>query len=122
MKELISVYAKYQGMNTQPVTVICSFRVKSQAVSEFEDLLAKHWPALRSLGLASEVPPLHFRGDDGGRGPLFVHIFEWCDEQASRTAHDTPEVMAIWEPMGACVEARGDLPAMDFQHFARLEL
>jgi len=31
-------------------------------------------------------------------------MFQWKDEKASEIAHQTPEVMAIWEPMGPILE------------------
>ena len=110
-------------MNSQqPVTVICSFRVKADCTEQFEDLLARHYAVMLEAGLATDKPPIHFKGDDQGRGPHYVHIYEWVDDKAAGVAHNTPAVMAIWEPMGACVEARGDRPAMDFPHFRPLEL
>jgi len=66
-----------------PVTVICSYRVKEGCQDEFKALLAKHCPTLRELGLATEREPTFFVGDDQGRGPHFVEIFEWRDEEAA---------------------------------------
>lgn len=105
-------------MKNQPITVICSYRVKKGREREFKELLKTHWPALREAGLATDREPVFFQGDDGGKGPHFVEIFEWLDEEAPRIAHGTPEVMAVWEPMGKLVESRGEnRPALDFPHF-----
>lgn len=105
-------------MKNEPVTVICSYRVREADVDGFAALLREHWPTLREAGLVTDRRPQHFRGNDEGRGPHFVEIFEWRDEEAPEIAHHTPEVMRVWEGMGALVEARGDRPAMDFPHFA----
>jgi hypothetical protein len=110
-------------MSKQPVTVICSYRVKQGSLEPFKALLEKHWPTLRELGLATEREPLFYVGDDEGKGPHVVEIFEWSDEEAPGLAHASPEVMAVWEPMGALVEGRGEnRPAMDFPHFKAFEL
>ncbi len=108
-------------MSEGPVTVICSYRVRPDAEQEFVELLRHHWPTLRELGLATDTEPRIFRGDDSGRGPHFVEIFEWCNEEASRLAHESPEVMATWERMGPLLEQRGDAPAMDFPHVRPFE-
>ncbi len=33
-----------------------------------------------------------------------VEMFEWTDDTSSETAHQLPEVMAVWEPMGPLLE------------------
>jgi len=110
-------------MSKHPVTVICSYRVKEWCQDQFKALLEKHWPTLRELGLATEREPLFYAGDDQGKGPHIVEIFEWSDGAAPELAHASPEVMAVWEPMGALVEGRGDnKPAMDFPHFTPFTL
>ena len=100
---------------SQPETVICTFRVKPGEEAAFEALLARHWPTLRKLGLATETPTQLYRGQEEG-GAYYVEIFEWTSKESSGLAHDQPEVMAIWEPMGGLCEARGDKPAMSFPH------
>src|SRR5262252_6032939 len=71
-----------------PVTMLVSYYPKEGKSEELLALLAKHWPTLRRLGLASETPPQFWRGDD----------------KASEVAHQTPEVMAVWETMGPILE------------------
>ena len=46
----------------------------------------------------------------------FVEIFDWKSEEASRVAHEHPEVMAIWEPMDKLTEKRDGRPNMEFPH------
>lgn len=102
----------------RPETVICQYQVKPGHEAEFEALLSKHWPALQSVGLTTDRKPQVFRGrpsekPDGrhGAGGRYVEIFEWKNAAAPGVAHQTPEVMAVWEPMGAICSD------MDFPHF-----
>jgi hypothetical protein len=77
-----------------------------------KDLLAlvkSHWPALKKAGLATEEPAqIYWAHDKHTSREYFIEIFAWKDEKASELAHQMPEVMAIWEPMGQVMEgARG---------------
>jgi hypothetical protein len=108
-------------------TNICTYRVKAGARDEFIALLRKHWPALRAAGLATDTPALHFEATPGsGRhdeaGTTFVEIFSWSRADAPQIAHNTPAVMAVWEPMGALVEERDGRPAMEFPNYRPLNL
>lgn len=105
-----------------PCTVLCLYRVSSGREAEFTRLLERHWPALRALDLVTDDPPQHYRGAEPDGGPLFVEIFRWKDEEASRLAHEHPEVMAVWEPMDALTERRGGRPNMEFPHVQPLAL
>lgn len=91
-------------MTKAPIRMLCIYRVKDGKEAEFEALLEKHWPTLHAAGLASEMPARWFRGGakDGKR--RFIELFEWKDDKASDVAHESPEVMSIWEPMGALAE------------------
>ncbi|MBL8858144.1 MAG: hypothetical protein JNL28_06565 [Planctomycetes bacterium] len=87
---------------------ICQYHVKPGHEAEMEALLAKHWPTLRKAGLASEDPPVIYRGlpsgkPDGEHGAqgVYIEIFSWAQPNGPQIAHQTPEVMAVWEPMGA---------------------
>jgi hypothetical protein len=84
--------------------MLCIYRVQEGKEAEFQSFLEKHWPTLRDVGLVSEKPSRWFRGvgQDGRR--RFVELFEWKDGEASAVAHQSPEVMSIWEPMGALAE------------------
>jgi len=102
----------------QPCTVVCTYTVKPGHEAEFEALLEKHWPALHGAGLATDDPPQHFRGvptgEPGGRSDAkgqYVEIFRWKNGDSAGLAHQMPEVMAVWEPMGAICSA------MSFPHF-----
>jgi hypothetical protein len=107
--------------NEQGVVVICRYVVKAGREPEMERLLAAHWPALHRAGLVTDQPAQVYRQLPSKRTrqpapPTYVEIFAWRDERGSELAHQTPEIQAIWEPMGAiCAE-------MQFPHFERLVL
>jgi hypothetical protein len=108
-------------------TNICTYRVKPGAREQFIGLLRRHWPTLRDAGLATDTPALHFEAQVGGgrhneTGTTFVEIFSWTSGQSADLAHRMPEVMAVWEPMGALVEARDGHPGMEFPNFRHLDL
>jgi hypothetical protein len=106
---------------SKPATVICTYKVKPGKGPEFEDLLRKHWTTLRASGLVTSTPPRIFRGLASPKGRhgaenVYVEIFEWKDDKASGLAHESPKVMAVWEPMGTLCDD------MDFPHFEPLHL
>ena len=104
-----------------PPTAVCLYRVTPGRESDFTALLKRHWPTLQSLGLVTDDRPLHYRGAERDGRPLFVEIFTWKSDEASRIAHEHPEVMAIWEPMDRLTEGRAGRPNMEFPHVARVQ-
>jgi hypothetical protein len=38
----------------------------------------------------------------------------WKDEHGAQRAHELPDVMAVWEPMGKLCEERNGRPSMEF--------
>jgi len=107
---------------SRPEIVICTYRVRRGREAEFERLLARHWPTLRSLDLVTDRPPQHFRGSEEDGAPVFVEIFGWSSAEAAGLAHQHPEVMAIWEPMDQLTETRGGRPNLEFPHFQPLSI
>ncbi|MEM6989814.1 MAG: hypothetical protein AAF721_04940 [Myxococcota bacterium] len=104
--------------DSKPQTVICRYVAKPGKEAELETLLRRHWRALHELGLATDTPAKVYRGlasekPGGAHGAArtYVEIFEWKSADAPNVAHQTPAVMAVWEPMGALCED------MDFPHF-----
>jgi hypothetical protein len=90
---------------SKPVTMHCVYRPKPGQEEALFALVKKHWPALRRSGLVTDDPPLVWRATDRqGKNPFFVEIFSWRDDKAAGLAHQMPEVMAIWEPMGPMIE------------------
>ncbi|MGH0028278.1 MAG: hypothetical protein ACQGVC_00680 [Myxococcota bacterium] len=107
---------------SQPETVICLYRVRAGQEDAFLALLARHWPTLHGLSLVTDTPPRHYRGREQSGEPLFVEIFEWVTAEAAGTAHEHPEVMAIWEPMDTLTENRDGRPNMEFPHVRPVEV
>lgn len=103
-------------------TAVCLYRVRPGKEDDFIALLARHWPALHALGLVTDDRPQHYRGAERDGRPLFVEIFTWKSDDASRIAHEHPEVMAIWEPMDQLTEQRAGRPNMEFPHVRPLAI
>ena len=101
---------------------LCTYRVKKGKERDFERLLGRHWPTLRRLGLVTAEKPLHFRGVDEADGTFYVEILTWKDAASASTAERIPEVMAVWERMGALVEPRLKRPSMEFPHVERVAI
>ncbi|HEX8153626.1 MAG TPA: hypothetical protein VF698_10890 [Thermoanaerobaculia bacterium] len=84
-----------------PVKTHVTYRPKPGREEELFALVQKHWPALQPTGLVTGDKATVYRATNKRSGErYFIEIFSWRDEQASQTAHQTPEVMAVWEPMG----------------------
>jgi hypothetical protein len=100
-------------------TVICTYRVTSGQEDAFVDLLRRHWPTLHSLGVVTDEPAQVLRSLE--TPTTFVEIFTWADAGYMR-AHEHPDVLAIWEPMGQLCEGRDGRQAMEFPHFEAVPL
>ncbi len=86
---------------SKPVDVLCIYRVKEGQEAAFKKLLKKHGPALKSAGLSGELAPRIWQAESRRKGgAIFVEMMQWKDEKSSGMAHQMPEVMAVWEPMG----------------------
>lgn len=82
------------------------YRPKKGKGDELFALVKKHGPALQSTGLIVGGKPVVYRAHNiRTNEDFFVEIFSWRDEQASRAAHDTPEIMAVWGPMTPLLES-----------------
>jgi hypothetical protein len=85
---------------SKPVDVLCVYRVKDGKEGDFRKLLQKHGPALRSAGLSGPEMPRIWKSATREGKTVFVEMMQWKDESSSHAAHQMPEVMAVWEPMG----------------------
>ncbi len=108
--------------NEAPIN-ICQYRVKPGHEAEMERLLAAHWPALRDAGLATDEPATVFKGlpspqpgGPHGADRWYIEMFRWTSPDGPRIAHETPSIMAVWEPMGAICEH------LDFPMYQPLDL
>jgi quinol monooxygenase YgiN len=88
-----------------PVTNIVTYVPKPGKEAELLALVKKHEPALRKVGLVTAEPFKVWKAFDIRKERVsFIEYFQWKDGSASDTAHQTPEVMAVWEPMGPVLE------------------
>jgi hypothetical protein len=89
---------------SSPVHRLVIYRPKQGHFEELKKILLQHGPVLRKLGLLSDVPVRLYTATDlrqhGTAEPYFVEEFEWRDDKASDLAHQSPELMAVWETMG----------------------
>ncbi|MCZ6507289.1 MAG: hypothetical protein O7A04_04470 [Acidobacteria bacterium] len=87
-----------------PIQILCRYRLKPGKEQEFERLLKRHWQSLFELGLASDQPARLLRGSDKAGNVAYIERFAWKSESSIASAHESPEVMQLWEPMGALCE------------------
>jgi hypothetical protein len=88
-----------------PVTNIVTYVPKQGKEEELLALVKKHEPALRKVGLVTEAPFRVWKAYDIRKQRVqYIEHFVWKDGNASDVAHQTPEVMAVWEPMGPVLE------------------
>lgn len=89
---------------SNPVHRLVIYRPKPGHHDQLLAILEKHGPTLRATGLTTDAPIRLHRAEDlrrhGSPEPYFIEIFEWRDEAASDLAHQSPEIMAVWETMG----------------------
>ena len=104
------------------LTVVCTYRVKKAREKDFLRLLRGHWRTLHRLGLVTDEPSVVYRGEEESTGLFYLEIFSWKSARAVASAHEFPEVMAVWEPMEKLCETRGERPAMEFPHVAPVKL
>ena len=106
----------------KPLLNICTYKVKPGKEAEMERLLALHWPTLHKVGLVTDEKARVYRGlpskkpgGEHGAARTYVQILLWRDEKGPDLAHHDPNVMAVWEPMGAICEE------MEFPNFELIE-
>lgn len=107
---------------TVPIISMCIYRVQGEQEKAFREILQRHWPTLRELGLADDAAPLTFRGVDPEGKPFYVEFFTWRDQESVDRAHQLPEVLALWEPMEKLCEKRRGQPAVEFPHVERVQI
>ncbi len=90
---------------SKPVTMLVTYSPKPGKEKELLAIVEKHWPTLKRVGLVTKTAAWIWRATDIRTGKShIVELFQWKDEKASGIAHQTPEVMAVWEPMGPIME------------------
>src|SRR5690606_156270 len=89
----------------KPLDMLVSYFPKKGKEKELLALIEKHWPILQRAGLSTDQPAEIWEASDKRSGSTyFVEKFQWADDEASDIAHQTPEVMAVWEPMGEVMD------------------
>jgi hypothetical protein len=96
--------SKATSTSNKSVPVLCIYRVKDGKEPEFRALLDRHGPTLAKLGLATGEMPRIWRSKTRSGKVVFVELFEWKDAKSVDVAHQSPELMQVWEPMGALTE------------------
>lgn len=100
-------------MADKPVTMLVSYHPKAGRERELQQLVEQHYPTLQRLGLVTDMRAQVWRATTKGSDrPYFVELFQWKTRQSSDVAHQTPEVMAVWETMGPVLE-KLDLVQLD---------
>jgi quinol monooxygenase YgiN len=90
----------------KPVKTHVTYRPKPGSEAALFAMVKKHWPAISSTGLVTSEKAVVYRAVNKRSGKeYYIEIFTWRDEEASTIAHQTPEVMAVWEPMGPLLES-----------------
>ena len=89
---------------SQPINMLCLYRVKPGKEEAFKPLLQQHWTILKSAGLATDDPAKLLLGSTKEGKLTYIEMFQWKNYEAPGLAHQSPEVMALWEPMGELVD------------------
>ena len=80
--------------------VIATLRPKEGKLEELKQVLNDRLPLLRRLGLVTERENITMQALDG----TILDVSEWVDDHAIDRAHETPEVLELWERFEACCE------------------
>ena len=91
-----------------PVNRLVIYVPKAGKLAELEAIVKRHGGVLRQTGLITDDPVRVYRGTNIRKpeaGTFLVEHFQWRDGGASDLAHQSPEVMAVWETMGPHLES-----------------
>jgi len=77
------------------VLAVATYKPKPGNEEAFMQLVEKHLPALRELGLATDKGSYLAKAKDG----TIIEVFEWVSMNAIRAAHQHPAISVIWEKM-----------------------
>ena len=90
---------------TPPVRMLCTYRPRKGKEKELLSLVKNNWTTLKRAGLVTKDRAIVYRATDKKSGRVyFVESFSWMNGEASDAAHRNPEVMAVWDAMGALME------------------
>lgn len=100
------------------ILAFASYKPKQGQEAALMELVKKHLPKLRELGLATDRDNYVAKSSDG----RIIEVFEWVSSNAVSAAHQHPAVSDIWEkmilvadflPMNTLPECNG--PFVDFE-------
>ena len=77
---------------------VAAFRPKPGMEEELLRVIADRLPLLRRLGFATDREAVLMRSKHG----VVIQVAEWVDDEAIRKAHETPEVLALWDRFNTC--------------------
>ena len=98
-------HERHRANPDAPVGNIVTYVPKKGKEAELLALVKKHEPALRKVGLVTSEPFRLWKAYDiRKQREQYIEQFEWKDGKSSDVAHQTPEVMAVWEPMTPLLE------------------
>ncbi len=83
---------------TGPRVVIACFRPLPGKQDQLRALTETHVQRLRDLGLATSRSGMAMETAHGD----VIEVFEWVSEEAIATAHEHPEVLAMWAEYEQC--------------------
>jgi hypothetical protein len=93
--------------------MLVSYHPKPGREQELQQLVEQHYPTLQKLGLVTDMRAQVWKASaKGSDRPYFIELFQWKTDKSSDIAHQTPEVMAVWETMGPVLE-KLDLVQLD---------
>lgn len=98
---------------------VAAFAPKPGKEQDLLKVVADRVPLLAGLGLVTGRKPITMRSRDG----VIIQVSEWASDEAIRVAHETPEVLALWERFGACSDyVKLDTLAESHDDFATFDL
>lgn len=77
------------------ILAIAGYKPKEGQEEALMDLVNKHLPKLRELGLATDRNNYVAKSADG----RIIEVFEWTSGNAVNAAHQHPAISDIWEKM-----------------------
>lgn len=80
---------------TGTILAFASYKPKQGQEEALMELVNRHLPKLRELGLATDKNNYVAKSSDG----RVIEVFEWASGKAVDAAHQHPAVSDIWEKM-----------------------
>jgi hypothetical protein len=85
---------------TTGAVVIAAYKPKPGQDAALRELVARHVPRLRELGLVTDRREIAMKAADG----TILEVFEWKSVEAVNRAHNHPEVQKLWNEFFAVCE------------------